>query len=129
MKPKRCSSCHIHAPDALFHRDRTRTDGLETRCKPCSNTRRSARLRRRQEALGKELCSVDPREWTCGVCSSRTGDSLGRPVHLDVDPVTVEVRGRLCAACSSGLGAFKHDPSRLWAALNYLGASLCESVG
>ena len=37
----RCSTCQTIKPAAQFHKDRTRTSGLSSRCKTCESRRRT----------------------------------------------------------------------------------------
>jgi len=53
-----------------------------------------------------------------GVCHICLADD--KPMHLDHDHLTGDIRGYLCADCNLGLGRFKDDPKLLRAAISYL---------
>jgi len=54
-----------------------------------------------------------------GSCES-CGDPFTTTPHVDHDHATGVVRGYLCLGCNTGLGNFKDDPERLYAAIQYL---------
>lgn len=55
----------------------------------------------------------------CGSCAI-CGDVPGRPLFVDHDHKTGEVRALLCLACNSALGQLKDDPRRALRASEYL---------
>lgn len=55
-------------------------------------------------------------EGRCIICRDYKGDEL----RVDYDHSTGEIRGLLCSNCNSGLGLFKEDPNRLFAAIDYV---------
>jgi hypothetical protein len=56
----------------------------------------------------------------CAICRGPISDVRGYSPHVDHDHVSGKVRGILCMPCNSGLGAFRDDPNRLLAAIEYL---------
>jgi len=59
----------------------------------------------------------------CAICRrAETRRYRGRVKNLavDHDHETGTIRALLCGACNIGIGAFRHDPTRLRAALAYL---------
>ena len=57
----------------------------------------------------------------CAICETRPDD---RPLCVDHDHATGEVRGLLCHSCNVGLGNYKDDPRRTRRATAYLKAWL-----
>jgi hypothetical protein len=59
----------------------------------------------------------------CGICGeAETYTRYGRVRRLSVDHdhKTGRVRGLLCSSCNAGLGMFKEDTTRLFAAIEWL---------
>jgi hypothetical protein len=56
----------------------------------------------------------------CAICKDPIEDKRGFYPHVDHDHLTGRIRGILCFRCNAGLGAFKDDPRRLLAAIQYL---------
>lgn len=119
----RCAACHQPKPLSDYYRDRTRKSGRERRCKPCSNSRRSERSRRRQVALEREGNRWVDRAEGCSICGAAHADSLGRRLHLDVDRKTSLVRGVLCSRCSSALGLLQNDLALLGQVAHYVASA------
>lgn len=55
----------------------------------------------------------------CAICGIHE-DDLERSLAVDHDHQRGEIRGLLCTSCNMGLGFFKDDPDRLYAAVAYL---------
>ena len=130
-RSKVCKRCQAELPLAEFPRDKVRPDRRHPYCRPCKaadqQRRRSAdpeatrrgNLRRYGltiESYAELLASQGGR---CAICG--TTDPGGNPTMLvDHDHATGVVRGLLCSPCNRGLGAFRDDPTRLAAAIEYL---------
>jgi hypothetical protein len=60
----------------------------------------------------------------CAICrqpeEQRGPDGKVRPLAIDHNHATDEIRGLLCSRCNTGLGWFRDDPAMLVAALAYL---------
>ncbi len=54
----------------------------------------------------------------CAICGRRPRADIS--LHVDHDHETARIRGILCFPCNNTLGDFKDDPTRLYAAANYL---------
>lgn len=54
----------------------------------------------------------------CAICKAPPPE--GRPLHLDHDHATHQVRGLLCNACNTGLGGFKDDLMLMAYGMKYL---------
>lgn len=55
----------------------------------------------------------------CAIC----GTTPDKPLGIDHDHTTGQVRGMLCGLCNLGLGYFKDSSDRLAAAITYLNAA------
>ena len=55
----------------------------------------------------------------CAICGAHQND-LDRPLFIDHDHDTGDVRGLLCMKCNSALGLFQDDASNLQRAVKYL---------
>jgi len=75
VKQKRCRLCGMWKPESDFHKDRARTDGLKSRCKPC-DTKCQRELRRKKNKFTREYLRFEERHRTfrgvrqklCGGC-------------------------------------------------------------
>ncbi len=61
---------------------------------------------------------VDKQKSSCLICKKFS--ELPTNLHIDHCHDSGKVRGLLCGPCNQGLGLFKHSPSLLAAAINYL---------
>ena len=57
-------------------------------------------------------------EGVCAIC--RQPCPTGRPLSVDHDADSLQVRGLLCFNCNTGIGKFYHSPELLKAAVVYL---------
>jgi len=55
----------------------------------------------------------------CAICGDHQ-ESLSKSLGVKIHPETQEVLGLLCTFCSTGLGAFDHDPELLAQSIAYL---------
>jgi hypothetical protein len=85
----------------------------------------AARARRRRMAqYGLTVDAYDALLAEQGGCCAICGDPPGkRPLAVDHDHETGDVRGLLCLPCNTGLGLFRDDLERLAAAAAYLDAT------
>ena len=144
---KWCSACKQWLPLVDFGSDKSRKDGLSTLCRPCAKTRYKAwveanrehhlarareraqkvPLSRRQDHHRKHRYGMEAGQYDrmlaaqggrCGVC----GTEPKKPLVVDHDHATGNVRGLLCYTCNRGLHMLD-APGMLEAALRYLGRS------
>ena len=87
---------------------------------------RKSLAKERLKNLRKYGLTIDDYAWLfkaqkgrCAICQSRPL-RMGKPLGVDHNHLTGEVRGLLCDRCNSGLGFFEDNPVRLRRALRYL---------
>jgi hypothetical protein len=122
---KFCRTCKTIKPLTEWSRNRHASDGLQTRCKPCTSAdartkyfMKSYRMTEREvEALRASQGGV------CAICRSAPA------VHVDHDHRTGEVRGMCCFSCNAALGHFKDDPAVLRRAADYLEGGATPMTG
>ena len=123
---------------ADFNRNRSKSDGLGSWCKPCANALAAAWYAadpgaRRKQNLAREY-GLTPEDYEgmlsaqsglCRLCGepetkrdNRTG--LVYALAVDHDHETGAVRGLLCSICNVGLGYFRDDPELLVRAAEYI---------
>ena len=132
---KRCSLCRKVKPTSSFHKDRSRPDGLNHRCRLCNSKRQRKGDARRRGIPGHrdkrrvyELnyyygLSLDEYEallakqhGICAIC----GKKPERVLAVDHDHENEYVRGLFCRPCNSAIGLFGDNPETLRAAADYL---------
>lgn len=121
---KRCSRCHYTLPLEQFAKDRTRRDGLSSRCKACKRIENKQRTPERVRAANlKKQYGITPAQWdemfeaqgrVCAICLA------DEPLHVDHNHATGALRELLCAHCNHGLGKFRENPVLLARAIDYL---------
>lgn len=133
---KKCSQCGTEKALEEFYVIK-RTGGHSGACKVCVRGN-SAKWRAKnperftagvRNAQLRARYGIEPHEYErvlaaqgggCALCA-RSAEQIGRK-NLSVDqcPKTGAVRGLLCAACSSGIGALGDDADRIIRAAEYL---------
>lgn len=93
----------------------------------CSNRRPSAAGIRRKATLKSYGLTLEEYEAMlerqgggCAICGTTEVRGFGTRQAVDHCHDSGLVRGILCGNCNRGIGAFKHDPDRLAAAVDYL---------
>lgn len=132
---KYCAQCRQTKPVSEFGRNRATSTGLTTYCLPCHNkvmaeikakkhgSVRSYHLQRRYGMTEQEVEELSRRHGNlCLICLYR------RPLHVDHDHATGEVRGMLCFSCNGALGQFKDDATVMRRAVDYLEGRLGDPV-
>jgi hypothetical protein len=138
---KRCTKCHLWLPFDHFYADSLRPDGLQYWCISCRRmynkkqppgSWRRQNLRRfgitpqqydRMLANQNGVCAVCHRPETCRNNWSKNGEI--RPLHVDHDHKTGEIRALLCNHCNTTLGSMNEDPERIRALAEY--AEWCQN--
>ncbi|MEM3008479.1 MAG: endonuclease domain-containing protein [Candidatus Nitrosotenuis sp.] len=132
---KWCSGCQTEKPPTEFYRNRSRPDGLQNLCKPCSNLahRKSItkhrEIRKEQHArerlvnkqYGMRVEDYELMLWDqngrCAICMN----IMSKP-KVDWDGKNNRARALLCSNCYSGLYAFGYSTENLLKAVSYLDA-------
>ena len=108
---KTCSKCHNLFPIAAFDFN-TVGDGYQTACKSCRRILKI--LSEYSISMEKYLDLISSHNGQCGICKDFA------PLVVDHCHNSNKVRGLLCNNCNLGLGHFKDEVERLWAAARYL---------
>lgn len=133
---KWCSGCQTEKPLLEFHKNCSRPDGLQNRCKVCAyasyrksytkhkeRNRETLALNRKRSKL-KLLYGLTLEDYErmvfdqnnkCAICHREMD-----PPHVDHDHQSSELRALLCGNCNSGLGMFKESCDLLIRAMSYL---------
>ncbi|MFL6056858.1 MAG: endonuclease VII domain-containing protein [Actinoallomurus sp.] len=130
-----CARCKETKPVSEFGHNRAEPSGLATYRRPCHNqvmaeikakrhgSVRSYHLKRRYGLSEQDVEGLSKKHGDlCLICLHR------RPLHVDHDHATGEVRGMLCFSCNGALGQFKDDATVMWRAVDYLEGRLVEPV-
>jgi Recombination endonuclease VII len=129
---KRCCTCKESVPISLFGKDRSRADGYQARCKPCTRSIKkkynpeSSRFAQIKHLYGITRDQYEDlltkQDHKCAICKADEC-TTGRQFAVDHDHKTGTVRGLLCADCNLTLGKFNDEIERFKAAIAYLEAS------
>jgi len=120
MDKKICHSCKITKPRTNFHKDASKKDKLDARCKACSKIKDRIRGVSRYYGITFEqkVYLLQRQENKCAICKKiieREDDSC-----VDHHHETKAIRGILCRNCNAGLGLFKDNPKSLREAARYV---------
>lgn len=118
---KKCRTCLITKPTDSFSPSASTNDGWKGSCRPCE------RLKARDRMLSKTYdITLDEYEeiltkqgGVCAICRQESKDT-GKPLAVDHDHETGEVRELLCGPCNRGLGLFEDRAELLLKAAAYL---------
>lgn len=108
---KWCYCCQRWLHKENFGIDKTRGDGRANHCKECNSAKGTASrygisiIEARKLRGGKQACEI------CGRI---------KPLEVDHDHDTGEIRGFLCSGCNSALGLMKDDPELIKKCIEYL---------
>jgi hypothetical protein len=136
--------CGTHKERDAFGKDRSRTDGLNPRCRDCARpiSRENAIKWNRlhpermvnnhlKRAYGLNLAEYEAMLATqggvCAICgkperSHTKSQGISNRLSVDHDHATGAIRGLLCRACNFGIAAFDEDREKMASAIAYLSA-------
>ena len=152
MKTKICTLCKYPKTLDAFYKDRSKLEGLTSRCRECL---KSAEAKRLEDPKHRKSTNARKRKYQksskgrrynrnfkferrygitleqyeakaalqSGLCVICNEDSK---LVLDHCHESGEVRGLICGRCNLGLGHFQDDPDRLVRAASYLNSELEE---
>ncbi|WUN04179.1 endonuclease VII domain-containing protein [Streptomyces virginiae] len=113
---KFCLGCGEERPHSEWHRNRSASDGLATRCKACRAIEgRAGHLKRAYgitEAERERM--IASQGGTCCICETAPA------VHVDHCHKTGRVRGVLCFNCNTAIGLLGESPGTIERAIAYL---------
>lgn len=122
---KTCSSCKNKVPKELFHKHSKKTDGLQSICKKCKNTkeifrkqiRNSNYLRLYGITLEKYDNLATSQNNCCAICGKAESN---KKLAVDHCHKTGKVRKLLCSDCNVTLGKVKENINILESMIAYL---------
>jgi hypothetical protein len=143
---KTCCRCKEVKHVTSFYVARAELDGRRKHCAQCcreltqiENINRPelyAAIRRRSNLKRSFGITVEEYEALlvsqkggCAICGRTNEQEVarsGRRMPVDHCHQTGRIRGILCGNCNKGLGKFKDDPTRLYAAIDYLNTRSLE---
>lgn len=145
---KYCNECHVKKEFKDFHRHCDSPDLLRARCKSCVNQGARKRAEKKKHTPEYKLYykkkylrdsfNLSIEEYNelfrffngnCGICGMNQSD-LNRPLCIDHNHISNEIRGLLCNPCNMALGQFKCDkgPELLINAINYLNQKTYKKI-
>lgn len=142
---KKCTRCKTEKALTQFSKWSHGKDGYSDWCKECKkvhqrewrsrNVEKSRGYNRKYQRLHPERTSAAKRKFKYGItpeqfqqklieqhssCAICGGNNKGRPLSVDHNHKTGQVRGLLCHACNYGIGALHEDRARFLKAMEYL---------
>ena len=125
METKICKNCGKEKPLSSFGKVSNRQDKTKkyhmSSCHTCDGNRESSRRAKLKYKYG-----ITPEEYDrllseqaggCAICGGTNGK---KPLYVDHDHITGQVRGLLCHGCNVAIGHMKDDASLLRRAAVYL---------
>ena len=108
-----CNSCGEIKSLQLFHKNRSRRNGRDSKCKECAA---SAKLQLRYGITQLEWNALaDKQGNACAICQDPT-----KPLHLDHCHTSGKNRALLCSNCNTAIGLFGEEVELLLKAVAYI---------
>lgn len=121
---KQCYTCKEFKCLDNFHKNKTKSDGHDGRCKACTLTYKKSRREinryseiKRKYGISKEdyLMMLSSQGGRCKICSTPK-----EILCVDHCHKTGKVRGLLCHGCNKGIGCLNDSIHNLQSAITYL---------
>lgn len=127
---KKCTKCNKLKKYEDFNRASKRKDGRREQCRKCEQAYRLSpevkQMRYERDLLKKYNLTLNDynamfseQKGCCRICKAHQMN-FERPLCVDHNHETGEVRGLLCDKCNRALGLFNDNPALLEEALAYL---------
>lgn len=127
---KKCTKCDKFKEYKEFNKSSKRKDGRREQCRKCEQKYRLSpevkQMRYERDLLKKYNLTLNnynsifaEQKGCCRICKTHQM-SFERPLCVDHNHETGEVRGLLCDRCNRALGLFSDSPTLLEEALTYL---------
>ncbi|RDI65760.1 endonuclease VII domain-containing protein [Nocardia pseudobrasiliensis] len=111
-----CTGCRKARPANEFHRNASKRDGIERRCRDCAADRKlQGRYGITRDGYRRLFADQGG---VCAICAEPAEDV---PLVVDHQHGSGQVRGLLCHGCNTGIGLLKDNPATLLRAAAYLG--------
>jgi hypothetical protein len=138
---KFCHKCKTEKSLSEFHKDRSKRDGLNSRCKACNTIKQAEYLKVRKEKFGRTrarayelkyyygiseedfLAMVKGQDGKCAICGHKP-----KTLYVDHCHVHNTIRGLLCVKCNGALGLFGDNAARVKSAALYLERHVPETA-
>lgn len=114
---KKCSKCKQYKFLYMFHKDKSKKDGREDRCKSCSSIHHREMSYKRLYGITAQQYQdmYESQEGKCSICKNKF-DLL----CVDHNHQTNKVRSLLCNDCNYNLGRYKEDKSIFQRFIDYI---------
>jgi len=130
---KECSSCKIIKPLYKYHKDASKSDGRNPKCKECRRTEHKSKYSEKQAKAGRKYYLkrkyglsledynnlLNEQNNCCAICGKHQLE-FSRRLAVDHSHITGNIRGLLCQPCNTALGKFRDSIDLLNSAIEYL---------
>lgn len=119
---KICPSCSLVIPREGFGSNKSRTDGLSAICLTCMRQADPDRKLMSRYGLTRQAYDqmVEDQNGLCAICQEAPLIKLLRPLWVDHNHTTGQVRALLCAGCNILIGLIETKPKRVDLCIEYL---------